>query len=62
MTANDSYKNATRALQEKFEPKSHPEIYLAGFQTRYKAKTEGWPEFGEGLRCLVDKAYLPFAG
>ena len=54
VTAHDSYKNATRALQERFEPESCQD---AKFQTRYKVKTEGWPEFGEDLRCLVDKAY-----
>ena len=32
-------------------------MYLAEFQTRRKTKTESWPEFGEDLLALVDKAY-----
>ena len=56
-TARDSFKNAVKALQERFEPESRRNLYLAEFQTRCKRKTESWPEFGEDLRALVDKAY-----
>ena len=52
-----SFKNAVKALQERFEPESRRDLYLAEFQTRRKGKTESWPEFGEDLRALVDKAY-----
>ena len=56
-TAHDSFKNAVKALQERFEPESRRDLYLAEFQTRRKRKMESWPEFGEDLRALVDKAY-----
>ena len=46
-----------KALQEMFEPESRTDFHLAEFQTRRKGKTESWPEFGEDLRALVDKAY-----
>ena len=36
---------------------SHRDLYLAEFQRRRKVKTESWPEFGEDLLTLVDKAY-----
>ena len=56
-TARDSFKHAVKALQERFEPESRRDLYLAEFQTRRKRKTESWPDFGEDLRALVDKAY-----
>ena len=56
-TVHDSIKNTTKALQERFEPESHRDLYLVEFQTQRKGKTESWPEFGENLRVLVDKAY-----
>ena len=57
VTARATFKNAKKALQERFEPESRKDLYLAEFQTRYKAKTESWPDFGEDLRVPVDKAY-----
>ena len=57
VTARATFKNAKEALQKRFEPESRKDLYLAEFQTRYKAKTESWPDFGEDLRVLVDKAY-----
>ena len=56
VTALAMFKNAKNALQERFEPESRKDLYLAEFQTQYKAKTESWPNFGEDLR-VVDKAY-----
>ena len=56
-TVRGSFKNTVKALQERFEPDSHRDLYLAEFQTRRKGKTESWPEFGEDLRTLVDKVY-----
>ena len=35
-----SYKNTVRALQERFEPESRRDLYLAEFQTRCKGKTD----------------------
>ena len=57
LTARGSFKNAVKALQERFKPESRRDLYLAEFQTRRKGKTESWPELGEDLRALVDKAY-----
>ncbi|XP_065909335.1 uncharacterized protein [Dysidea avara] len=62
VTARAMFKNAKKALQERFEPESRKDLYLAEFQTRYKAKTESWPDFGEDLRVLVDKAYPSLDG
>jgi len=57
ITARSSYKKAKVALQGRFKPESRRDLYLAEFQTRRKGKTETWPEFGEDLMTLVDKAY-----
>ena len=57
VTARGSFKNVIKALQERFEPESRKDLYRAEFQTRCKEETEGWPEFGEDLRVLVDRAY-----
>ena len=55
--ARGSYKNAIKAMQERFEPESRQDLYLAEFQARHMGNMESWPEFGEDLRTLVDKAY-----
>lgn len=57
-TACGSFKNAEKALQERFEPKSHGDLYLAEFQTQHKRTTKSWQEFREDLRALVDKCTL----
>ena len=57
VTARNSYKSTTIALRERFEPDNRRDLYLGEFQTRLKRRTESWPEFGEDLRALVDKAY-----
>ena len=46
-----------KALQERFEPSCRKERYQAQFQTRKKKKEEGWADFADSLRTLVDKAY-----
>ena len=51
------YKNVKKALQERFEPSCRKERYQAQFQTRKKKKEEGWADFADSLRTLVDKAY-----
>ena len=56
-TASASYKEAKKALKERFEPASRKGLYQAEFQTRRKRKTEGWAEFAEDLKIIVDKAY-----
>ena len=57
VTARNSYKSTRIALRERFEPDSQRDLYLPEFQTHLKRRTESWPEFGEDLRALVDKAY-----
>ena len=52
-----SYKNVVVAMQERFEPQSKRDLYLAEFQVRCKKRTETWADYGEDLRILVDKAY-----
>ena len=51
------YKNVKKALQERFEPSCRKKRYQAQFQTRKKKKEEGWADFADSLRTLVDKAY-----
>ena len=56
-SARDAYANLTKALKERFEPDAMKELYVAEFQTRRKAKTEGWAEFADHLKLLADKAF-----
>ena len=51
------YKEAKKALKERFEPESKKELYLAELQTRTRKRTEDWAAFGEDLRLLAEKAY-----
>ena len=53
----NSYKSTMSALCGHFELDSQRDLRLAEFQTRFKRRTESWPEFREDLRVLVDKAY-----
>ena len=57
----ESFEAATKALKDRFEPKSKKELYIAEFYARRKRKTEGWAEYGEDLRVLVDKAFPSLA-
>ena len=45
------------ALTEWFEPASKRELYNAELQVRTKKHSEGWADFAEELRRLVDKAF-----
>ena len=56
-TASASYKEAKKALKERFKPASRKGLYQAEFQTRKKKKIEGWAEFAEDLKIIVNKAY-----
>ena len=58
-TRND-YDEATKALKERFEPKSRKSRYQAELQSRRKKKTESWADFAEDLRHLADKAFPEF--
>eukprot|EP00731_Ephydatia_muelleri_P009833 Em0005g419a len=52
-----NYGDTKKALKERFEPASQTARYLAEFGNRRKKKTEGWADFAEDLRSLVEKAY-----
>ena len=52
------FKEAKKALTERFEPKSRESRYQAEFQTRRKKKTEAWADFAEDLKQLADHAFL----
>ena len=56
-TARASYAELTKALKDRFEPDAMKELYIAEFQARKKAKTEGWVEFADHLKLLADKAF-----
>jgi hypothetical protein len=56
--AQGSFDNAIAALKERFEPASQKQLYIAKFYARKRGKTEGWADFADDLRVLVDKAYL----
>lgn len=56
-TAREDFKEAKKALTERFEPKSRQTRYQAEFQTRRKKKTEGWADFAEDLKQLADHAF-----
>ena len=55
--ARASYAEATSALMERFEPKSRKIRFQVEFQTRRKKKIEGWADFADDLKTLVDKAF-----
>ena len=55
--AQGDFKEAKKALTERFEPKSRQTRYQAEFQTRHKKKTEGWADFAEDLKQLADHAF-----
>ena len=52
-----SYGDAKTALTERFEPASKRELYNAELQVQAKKYSEGWANFAEELRHLVDKAF-----
>ena len=57
VTTKESYKNVVVAMQERFEPQSKRDLYLAEFQLRCKKHSETRADYGKDLRILVDKAY-----
>ena len=57
MTTRASYTELIKALKDRFEPDTMKELYVAEFQARKKAKTEGWAEFAHHLKLLVHKAF-----
>ena len=52
-----SYDDLKAALMEQFEPASKRELYNAELQIRAKKHSEGWADFAEELRQLVNKAF-----
>ena len=56
-TSKADYASLWKALKERFEPDSKKELYLSEFST-HKCKTgEGWAEYADELRILVDRAF-----
>jgi len=53
--ARGDYTACVKGLQERFEPESKKELYLAEFQTRSKQTTESWAAFAEDLKVLASK-------
>ena len=52
-----SFKEATAALRQRFEPPSKKPLYQAELQQRRKKKTESWADFADDLRAISEKAY-----
>ena len=48
---------AVKALEKRFAPTTHQSRYMAEFQTRRRKRNEGWAEYAESIRMLVDKDY-----
>ena len=55
--ATTSFEATRDALKARFEPESRYTRYQAEFQARRKKASEGWADFADELRSLVDKAY-----
>ena len=55
--AKASYTTARDALKERFDPQSCKTRYQVEFQSWRKNKAETWADFGDDLKCLVDKAF-----
>lgn len=56
-TVRGSYADSKTTLKKRFEPASQIERYWAEFENRSKRKTEGWGDYAEDLRSLVEKVY-----
>ena len=56
-----SYAAAKAALKQRFEPASKQALYAAEFHSRQKQPSEDWPNFGDDLRILADKAFPDLA-
>ena len=55
--ARGTYAAARKALLERFEPPAKKDVYAAEFQCRRKDKAEGWGDFADSLKTLVEKAF-----
>jgi len=51
------YTACVKGLQERFEPESKKELYLAEFQMWSKQTNESWAAFAEDLNILASKAF-----
>ena len=56
-TSKASYELLKKALKKRFEPDSKKELYLSEFGTRKRKAGEGWAEYADDLRVLVDWAF-----
>ena len=52
-----SYELSKKGLEERFEPASKRELYIAELRVRQKRPSEAWADYAEDLRTLTDKAY-----
>ena len=52
-----TYEATRAALKARFDPESRQTRYRAEFQTRRKKASEGWADFADDLKSLVDKGY-----
>ena len=55
--AKATYGDSKKALKERFEPKCRRELYQTEFRNRRKQRTEGWADYAEDLKILIDKAF-----
>lgn len=52
-----TYAATKAALKARFDPESRHTRYQAEFQARRKKSSEGWADFADDLKTLVDKGY-----
>ena len=55
--SRETYTAVKAALKARFDPASRHTRYQAEFQTRRKKPSEGWADFADDLKGLVDKGY-----
>ena len=55
--ARATYAETKAALKTRFDPASRHTRYQAEFQARRKKQSEGWADFADDMKALVDKGY-----
>ena len=55
--SRETYRAAQAALKARFDPESRHTRFQAEFQTRRRKANEGWADFADDLKALVDKGY-----
>ena len=51
------YREAVRALKERFEPPAKKDMYATELQVHRIEKSETWGDFGDAIKTLVDRAF-----